>query len=383
MTIDELLLKNRIFRLNLPKDMLTDAEKIIEYALCKSDMEMKIVATDYVFPVVIQKTDGKQVLIWDVTYWEIYRMFLMGLADLNQEEKGTNIFINGSRSQPDNALLLVPFAYFLSVVVKNNETAMNFAKYYDKRSKESTVFRLGMPLSKFEEYIELSKIYLSMHEQMHIEYNNNPDKKSMDLLRSKRLIEIAKIAVEYFDDNFCRTEYLKSKQELLAMIDSEYEDARLREDILCDTYALNHCIAAFREIWKYKYSQKEIVTRCFEVFRIIGYFNSTLLSLKMFWQDCSCDYNLLNEFRVRTAQRYYLSELIACIQLAKQNLYDYDIKSKWEFSGFEENYDLENLIYSYFFSDEAVSLWKSDKEETIQNKEKIKERFELLDWRIA
>lgn len=381
-TIDELISKKHIVRLNPSKDMIDNIEKVIEKILCDSNVEMKIIATDYVFPRTLQTLKGKQVLIWDNTYWEIYNMFLVGLADLNQEQKRTNIIIHKEYSYSKHPMILIPFAYYLALVVKNNTTAKNFAKYYNLRLQEEKIIRLGMPLNDICEYIEISKMYLAVHEQTHLKYRNNDKEKNGDLLSIKQLLDIAKSVLENLNEKFYQEEYLKSKSEFLDMVDTAYVDMRMQEELLCDTYALNNCISVYRKCWAHKYTQKEIVTKCLEAVRIAGFFNSMLVSLKTFWQDCDCDYNVINTFHVATSQRSYLSEIIACLQLFQQKLYDYDIKSKWKFDGFENNYALEDLIYSYFFSNESISFWKSEEAENIENKEALSEKFKLLHWRI-
>ena len=46
--------------------------------------------------------------------------------------------------------------------------------------------------------------------------------------------------------------------------------------------------------------------------------------------------------------RMYLFEVISAIQIIQQDLQDYEDENLWNYNGFEDNYNLENMLYSYF-----------------------------------
>lgn len=378
MTIDELISKKHIVRSNSSDNIIENVDKIIKSVLLDTGITMKIIGTDYIFPRILQTSKGEKALIWDQIYWELYRSFLLYLSDLNAEQKGSNVLIHTDISCSDHPKILIPFSYYLALIVKDQSTAINFAKYYNQRSKEAQIIRFEMSLSDFSKYIEIAKMYIAVHEQMHFKYKHDNKKRRDDISGMKQLLDIAYKLVENFDDNFCEEEYLKSKSELLEMVATAYSDIRIQEELLCDTFALNNCLFVYREYWAHRFTQKEIVAKCLEAIRIIDYYNSVLILLKIFWEDCSCNINQINAFQKLTVQRSYLSEIIAVIQLAQQKLYNYDVKSLWKFDGFEDNYSLENIIYSYFFDEDFIDFWKNTGTKTENNTDK----FELLHWRI-
>ena len=382
MTIDELISKKYIVRSNSSGNIIENIDKIIKSVLLDAGINMKIIETDYVFPRILQTSNGEKVLIWDQTYWKLYGSFLSYFSDLNTIQKGSNVLVHTGSPYSDQLKILIPFSYYLALIVENQSIAINFAKYYNQRSKEPQIIRLGMSLRDFFEYIEIAKMYIAVHEQMHFTYKNDNKKRENDISGMKQLLDIAYKLVENFDGNFCEEEYLKSKSELLEMVSTAYSDMRIQEELLCDTYALNNCLFVYRKCWGHRLTQKDIVTKCFEAIRIIGYYNSVLISLRMFWKDCSCNINRINEFQKSTIQRSYLSEIIATIQLARQKLHDYDGRSLWKFDGFEYNYFLENIIYCYFFDKDSIDFWKNLRTETEENERDNTDKFGLLHWRI-
>lgn len=381
MTVDELISKKHLVRSNSSDNMIENVDKIIKSVLLDAGIDMKIIETDYVFPRILQTSKGEKALIWDQTYWELYRCFLLYLADLNAKQKESNVLIHTNRSCSDQPKILIPFSYYLALIVKDESIAINFAKYYNQRCQEAQIIRFEMSPNNFSEYIEIAKMYIAVHEQMHFKYKHNDKKRRDDISDIKQLIDIAYKLVENFDDNFCEEEYLKSKSELLEMVDAAYSDIRMQEEILCDTYALNNCLFVYRKCWAYRFTQKEIVTKCLEAIRIINYYNSVLISLKIFWEDCSCNINAINAFQKSTTQRSYLSEIISIIQLAKQKIYNYDVKGLRKFDGFEDNYSLENIIYSYFFDEDFIGFWKSLRVKAEKSESNNTDKFELLHWR--
>lgn len=382
MTIDELIIKKHIVRMNTPDNITEKIDGIIKSVLLDEGIVMKIIGTDYIFPRILQTSKGEKALIWDQTYWEIYSCFLLYLADLNVQQKESKVLIHANGSCSAHPKILIPFSYYLALIVEEQSLSINFAKYYSQRCQEAQFIRSQMSQNEFSEYIEIAKMYVAVHEQMHFKYKHDNKRRSDDIAGMTQSLDIAYELVENFEESFCQAEYLKSKHDLLNMVKAAYLDSRVQEELLCDTYALNNCLHVCRQYWSDKFDQKEIVTKCFEAIRIVDYFNSLLISLKIFWEKCSCDINEIDEFHILTAQRNYLSEIMAAIQLAKQRLYGYDVKSLWKFDGFENNYSLENIIYSNFFSKAAIEFWRKIPMKEAGNKSNIADKFKLLDWRI-
>ena len=79
--------------------------------------------------------------------------------------------------------------------------------------------------------------------------------------------------------------------------------------------------------------------------------------------------------------RMYLFEIIAAIQIVQQNLQDCEDENLWIYNGFEDNYSLENIMYSYFFNEKSLKYWKNIFPSDIQEKLSGKDIYELLNWR--
>ena len=77
-------------------------------------------------------------------------------------------------------------------------------------------------------------------------------------------MEIITRLVENMKDSFVEDKYFMSKDELLSIISDASRNKKLLVDIMCDTHAFNTCLAVFRESWKNRMSDIEIVTRCLE-----------------------------------------------------------------------------------------------------------------------
>ena len=75
------------------------------------------------------------------------------------------------------------------------------------------------------------------------------------------MLDIVHRLYENYDESYCKEKYLKSKSELLEMINSAMSDTDLKEELLCDTYSFNNCISVYRKVWEKKYSEKEIITK--------------------------------------------------------------------------------------------------------------------------
>ena len=254
MTIDELISKKNIVRSNSSDNIIENVDKIIKSVLLDTGITMKIIETDYIFPRILQTSKGEKALIWDQTYWKLYRSFLLYLSNLNAEQKGSNVLIHTDSFCSDHPKILIPFSYYLALIVKDQSTAINFAKYYNQRSKETQIIRFEMSLSDFSEYIEIAKMYIAVHEQMHFKYKHDNKKRRDDIFGMKQLLDIAYKLVENFDDNFCEEEYLKSKSELLEMVDTAYSDIRIQEELLCDTFALNNCLFVYKKCWAHRFA---------------------------------------------------------------------------------------------------------------------------------
>ena len=165
------------------------------------------------------------------------------------------------------------------------------------------------------------------------------------------------------------------------MINSAMSDTDLKEELLCDTYSFNNCISVYRKVWEKKYSEKKIITKCSETIRIVNYYNSILISLKTFWQKCNCNIDEVNIHQQAISMRMYLFEVISAIQIIQQDLQDYEDENLWNYNGFEDNYNLENMLYSYFFNEKALEYWKNIFSSDTCEKLSDQDIYILLNWR--
>ena len=371
MTADDLISAESVIRKNAPILSDTPIDLTIQAICSNIDIEFKYIATDYVFPRVF-KINGEYNIIWDQTYWQIYFDFLVALADFNSELSADNtvFYENSTRGK-----IQYVFSNYLALVVKNPIVATNFAAFYHSGQFDVQIIRPGMSIADFQDYVEIAKLFTAIHEQYHIIFKRDELRKREELSAAADSLKTIFALIENMSDSFIKSEFLVNKNDLLLIISAASQNNDLQIDVMCDTYAFNTCLTVFRECWKEKFTDREIVTRCLEGIRILGYFNSTLLGLRMFWQECGCDIKSLKLFQKANTHRSYLSEFMSILQLYAQGLSEYEDKDLWKFGGFEDHYKLESLVYSYFFSDEAVKKWK-------QTSSTIKRRFELLDWRV-
>lgn len=376
MTIDDFIYKKNIIRDNIPKNPISRIDKIIESVCYDSGLTVKNIFTNYVFPRII--TFGKEnILIWDQTYWELFRLFLTYLTDLNVIQKKI-VLSNENLVHPK---IIIPFTYYLALIVTDKNLALNFANYYKCKLQERHVIFSNIYLDELSQYVEIAKMYVAVHEQTHFKYKNNKFQKALDLKTMEDMLDIVYNLIENYDESYCKANYLKSKSELLALVDSAKSNDDLKEELLCDTYSLNNCISVYRNVWRNKYSEKEIVTKCSETIGIVNYYNSILISLKIFWQESNCNIDEISIHQQAISLRIYLFEIIAAIQILQQNLQDYEAENLWIYSGFENNYSLENIMYSYFFNEESLEYWKNIFSSDIHKKLSGKDVYELLNWR--
>jgi hypothetical protein len=375
-SIDDFVYKKYIVRDNVPEDLIKPIDKLIGDVCYDYGLTLNIISTNYVFPRIIG-CDKENILIWDQTYWEIFRQFLIYLTDLSAIKEKSVIY-NDDFAQP---LILIPLTYYLAMIVKDKKIAFNFANYYKFRMQRRQVFLVNTSLNAISRYIEIAKIYVSVHEQIHFMYKNNKIQKLSDLKSIEDMLDIVYRLFESYDEAYCKEKYLKSKSELLEIVNFVRNNDDLKEELLCDTYSLNNCIESYRNALKKEYSEKKIFTRCLEAIQIVNYYNSILILLKTFWQECNCNIDEISIQHKAISSRMYLFDVISAIQIVKQDLQDYQDKEFCNYSSFEDNYMLEEIIHTYFFDEKAVKYWKNISLSNDYEKITDKDIYELLQWR--
>lgn len=106
-----------------------------------------------------------------------------------------------------------------------------------------------------------------------------------------------------------------------------------------------------------------------------------MISLKTFWQKCNCNIDEVNIHQQAISMRMYLFEVIPAIQIIQQDLQDYEDENLWNYNGFEDNYNLENMLYSYFFNEKALEYWKNIFSSDTCEKLSDQDIYKLLNWR--
>ena len=114
MSIDDFIYKKYIVRDNVPEDLIKPIDKLIGDVCYDYGLTLNIISTKYVFPRIIG-CDKENILIWDQTYWEIFRQFLIYLTDLSAIKEKSVIY-NDDFAQP---LILIPLTYYLAMIVKD------------------------------------------------------------------------------------------------------------------------------------------------------------------------------------------------------------------------------------------------------------------------
>ena len=371
MTVEEVILQEGVIRRNTPAFPVIPIDLVIQAVCSEKNIVLKSIATDYVFPRVLT-IGGVHHLIWDQTYWQLYYDYLLAFADFNSELSPDNMVFYKDSAR---STIQYVFANYLALVVKDPAVAANFAAFYHFGQNGSHVYRLGMSIEDLQDYIETGKLFTAIHEQYHVILKKDELRECTEMTFAVQSMGIITKLVENMKDSFVEDKYFMSKDELLSIISDASRNKKLLVDIMCDTYAFNTCLAIFRESWKNRMSDIEIVTRCLEGIRVLSYFNATLLGLRIFWQGCECQIEKLKLYQKTVVRRTYLSEFMSILQLNAQNLDGHEYKSLWKFCNFENNYKFESLLFSYFFTDDAVQKWRMPGS-TIETK------FELLNWRI-
>ncbi|RGF60186.1 hypothetical protein DV740_03880 [Roseburia sp. AF02-12] len=128
MTIDDFIYENSIVRDNVSEYTADHIDRVIESVCNNYGLTIKMISTNYVFPRIIKASEEKA-LIWDQTYWELFSLYLAYFTDLNAIQKKIIVY-DESSVQPK---ILIPFAYYLALIVEDKKLALNFANYYNYR----------------------------------------------------------------------------------------------------------------------------------------------------------------------------------------------------------------------------------------------------------
>lgn len=374
MDINSYLSENCVVRVNYPTNLIGVIDSVLVSVLNNMSVDIKIIATNKVFPRVLEFGNKKLVLLWDQTYFELYNIFLYGLADLQYQLKLTN---SSNYDRTVTSLVISPFLYFLSLVVRDEMLSKKFAYHYHLSTSHTRVLYNDIP-SLLSEYFEISKHYLSIHEQIHILLLRGEIDKN-ELMYSKIAIDnIYKLINERFDEEFMRRFYLFPKSTLLEAAISSSSDNRMLEELLCDAKAALHCHQFYLNHWKSRYKKEVILTKCEEAISTLHIFDSMLLNLLLIWKE-----DMKNNSKLELSQRLcclraHLSEIIFKLLQVQQNLdVTYD-KNSLLFSLIDGKLIIEELFHTWFVKDSTIDFWIN---RALLPSYPINV-FELLDWEI-
>ena len=297
--------------------------------------------------------------------------YLRPLYDALYEIMGAENF---ARNMEKGAIEVAPLAYMRGRTLDNSFIVLDEAQNTTPEQMKMFLTRIGYG-SKAVVTGDTTQIDLPRGK------NSGLIESTKILKNIEDMLDIVHRLYENYDESYCKGKYLKSKSELLEMINSAMSDTDLKEELLCDTYSFNNCISVYRKVWEKKYSEKEIITKCSETIRIVNYYNSILISLKTFWQKCNCNIDEVNIHQQAISMRMYLFEVIPAIQIIQQDLQDYEDENLWNYNGFEDNYNLENMLYSYFFNEKALEYWKNIFSSDTCEKLSDQDIYKLLNWR--
>lgn len=388
MDIDELIYGRCDVNLNASNKIDDRMEKGIKSSFEELNVKMLKLSTSYVFPRIFRINDNAGILVWDSTYWELFQQFLMGLISLNESRTNeARVSFNNMKEEELQErykhFIAGNFSYFLALKVSDEKLAYTFADYYAKCKSAIPIFSLGISLGEVREYYEVAQLYSAVHERIHYIYKQDTDKKKEDLVNLNMMLDNAKMIVGTMNEQKVQKHYLQSIDDLLKSINECYYDKKMQEEILCDTYAFNECFLFCRIAWGQGYSIKQIVNKCMESINVVKYFNSNLMVLQLFWSKKDSSITQLKKIRMKMTQRNYLAEIICCMQLQDQGFGSYIDANCTKINSFENNYNLEDILYSRFLNEEAIEYWlKEANKQTITNIKAKEEKFKILNWRV-
>lgn len=385
MNLEEWIYSRHNINLDISNSVEDRMEKCIKDSFKELNIKMINLSTDYVFPRILKSSNDEGILIWDATYWNIFRQFLLGLISLNEakSDNGRVVYNNMDEKKMQDeykSYIAGCYAYFLALKVNEQKLAIMFAHYYRECSYKISIFPLGISLQEMQEYLEVAKLYLGVHERIHYIYKLDKSKKQEDFAGIPVILNNMKIIVKGMEEQTVQKNYLQSKDELIKNIDECFNDKKMIEELLCDTYAFNECFLFCRTALLGKYPKNEIMSKCFEAIRILTYFNSTLIALQLFWNKEEFDLLELREIQKKVTQRAYLSEMMGILQLHARGLNDFIEGASVTIKSFEDNFDLENILYCTFLSEEAKQYWIELIKHEKNNMDDKK--FALLGWRV-
>ncbi len=386
LNLDDLIYDRCDVKLNDSPNATYRMEKVIEEVFKEIDVKMHKVSTNYVFSRIIKTKRLGTILVWDSVYWEIFQEYFIGILALNESKKTLKGDMEILQIQEEYKKFITGcFSYFLALKINDSKLGLVFAEYYRECRESEQKFLIGISFQEMQEYLEICQLYIAIHEHLHYSYKQNIDKKKEDVDNLIILLENAKKLIETMQEDVVHRYYLQRKEDLLESFDKCYEDKKMQEEMLCDTYAFNECLFFCKNLWAEKYTTKKIVSKCFEAINLLKYFNSNLIILDMVWNTGNSYLSQTEEknIQMKSNQRNYITEIIQCIQLSAQELGDYLDINYAEITGFENDYELEEIVYENFLNDNIRVYWiREAKKKVIDQMEAKRKKYNILKWKV-
>lgn len=231
MKLEEWIYSRHNINLDISNSVEDRMEKCIKDSFKELNIKMINLSTDYVFPRILKSSNDEGILIWDATYWNIFRQFLLGLMSLNEakSDNGRVVYNNMDEKKMQDeyqSYIAGCYAYFLALKVNEQKLAVMFAHYYRECSYKISIFPLGISLQEMQEYLEVAKLYSGVHERIHYIYKLDKTKKQEDFAGIPVILNNMKIIVKGMKEQTVQKNYLQSKDELLKNIDECFNDKK-------------------------------------------------------------------------------------------------------------------------------------------------------------
>ena len=164
-------------------------EKCLKVFFEELNIKMINLSTDYVFPRILKSSNDEGILVWDATYWNIFKQFLLGVISLNEVKSDNGNAVNNmdEKKMQDEYKSYIAgcYAYFLALKVNEQKLAVIFAHYYRECSCKISIFPLGISLQEMQEYLDIAKLFSAVHERTHYIYK-------LDKSKKKKILQVSR-----------------------------------------------------------------------------------------------------------------------------------------------------------------------------------------------
>lgn len=372
MSIDEYI--QRFYSCNTTAEYL-ESGKLLKFmsSLCKDEnLGFRNIYSNMFYPKIITIND-ESTIVWDSSYWYCYSKFLEGVFILNKALKHNNT----AKVELGKNIVKASFYYFLSIMTRKQDPY--FAAICSKRYRSNIGITENDSIEKAE-FLRIATVYCIIHEIIHAIYKHDEEREERELINLNDSLEKIKVVINTFLEEMYNKYYPCSKKEFIHAISECMGNKPMKEEIMCDTYAFNHCLQLFGVILGTKYTQEQILYKCMESISILHMFNQwTILvnDMKNYYYSSTKDdmskselEKQFCEINKKTLDRFYINEIITALQLyAQGNLLSFG-KDYYILTQLDNTSILENIIEKEFLdygfldiysrTDDVINLSKDE-----------------------